>query len=48
MTKTPGYDEATIFSPDNRLGIVMSTRFSPKTNSSYLGLICAGATSARH
>ncbi len=39
VTKTPGYDETTIFSPDNRLGIVMSTRFSPKTNSAFLGLI---------
>ncbi|MBR5110555.1 MAG: hypothetical protein IK099_10190 [Clostridia bacterium] len=39
ITQTPGYDETTIFSPDNRLGITMSTRFSPKTNSAFLGLI---------
>jgi hypothetical protein len=26
ITRTPGYDETTIFSPDERLGIVMSTR----------------------
>lgn len=39
VTKTPGYDETTIFSPDNRLGVVMSTRFSPKTNNAVLGMI---------
>ena len=39
LTKTPGYDETTILSPDEKLGIVMSTRFSPKTNCAILGLI---------
>lgn len=36
VTLTPGYDETTIFSPDERLGIVMTTRFSPKTNCAIL------------
>ncbi len=39
ITKTPGYDETTIFSPDNRLGLTMSTRFSPKTSAAFIGLI---------
>lgn len=39
ITNSPGYDETTIFSPDEKLGIVMSTRFSPKTNMAILGLI---------
>ena len=36
ITFTEGYDETTIFSPDERLGIVMSTRFSPETNCAIL------------
>ncbi len=39
ITNSPGYDETTIFSPDNRLGVTMTTRFSPTTNSAFLGLI---------
>lgn len=39
ITKTPGYDETTIFSPDERLGIVMSTRGSSKTSLDILGLM---------
>ncbi|MBR6322874.1 MAG: hypothetical protein IKR59_08395, partial [Lachnospiraceae bacterium] len=39
VTKTPCYDETTMFSPDEKLGVVMSTRFSPKTNCAILGLI---------
>ena len=36
ITRTCCYDETTIFSPDERLGIVMTTRFSPKTNCAAL------------
>ena len=39
ITDTPGYNETTIFSPDERLGIVMTTRFSEPTNPAILGLI---------
>ena len=39
LTKTPCYDETTMLSPDERLGVVMTTRFSPKTNCAILGLI---------
>lgn len=39
VTKTPCYDETTMFSPDEKLGVVMSTRFSPKTNCAILGLV---------
>jgi hypothetical protein len=39
VTHSPGYDETTILSPDERLGIVMSSRFSPKTNFAVLGLM---------
>lgn len=39
ITRTPGYDETTIFSPDERLGLVMTTRFSPKTDPAILGLM---------
>lgn len=37
ITNTAGYDETTIFSPDERLGIVMTTRFSPGTDLAILG-----------
>jgi len=37
ITRTPGYDETTIFSPDECLGIVMSARGSPKTDPAILG-----------
>lgn len=39
ITRTPGYDETTIFSPDERLGLVMTTRFSPQTDPAILGLM---------
>lgn len=39
ITRTPGYDETTIFSPDERLGIVMSSRFSSATDLGILGLL---------
>ena len=39
ITNTPGYTETTIFSPDERLGITMTTRFSKQTDPAVLGLI---------
>ncbi|WP_455620045.1 hypothetical protein [Eisenbergiella sp.] len=39
ITHTPGYEETTIFSPDERLGVVMSPRFSYKTNCAVFGLV---------
>lgn len=39
ITRTPGYDETTIFSPDECLGIVMSPRGSQKTNLAVVGLL---------
>lgn len=39
ITFTPGYDETTIFSPDERLGMVMSSRFSKKTDPVIFGLM---------
>jgi hypothetical protein len=39
ITQTPGYNETTIFSPDERLGIVMSTRFSRLTDMAVVGLM---------
>ncbi len=39
ITHTAGYEETTIFSFDEKLGVVMSPRFSPKTDMSILGLI---------
>jgi hypothetical protein len=39
ITKTPGYDETTIFSPDERLGLVMSTRGSKHTDPAIFGLL---------
>lgn len=39
ITYTPGYDETTIFSPDERLGMVMSTRFSKHTDPAIFGLL---------
>ncbi len=39
ITLSPGYDETTILSPDERLGIVMSPRSSAKTNFALLGLL---------
>ena len=37
LTHFPGYEETTIISPDGKLGLVMTTRFSPKTSSYILG-----------
>lgn len=39
ITHTPGYEETTIFSPDETLGVVMSPRFSEKTNCAVFGLV---------
>jgi len=39
LTNFPGYEETTIISPDGKLGIVMTTRFSPKTSSEILGFL---------
>lgn len=39
ITDTPGYTETTIFSPDERLGMTMTTRFSPQTDPAVLGLL---------
>ena len=39
ITRTPGYDETTIFSPDERLGLVMTSRASKRTNPAILGLV---------
>ncbi|MGF0116984.1 hypothetical protein ACQFYA_11730 [Promicromonospora sp. Marseille-Q5078] len=39
VTRSPGYDETTIFSPDERLGLVMTTRASRTTDLGVLGLL---------
>ncbi|MCJ2180835.1 hypothetical protein [Novosphingobium album (ex Hu et al. 2023)] len=39
ITDTPGYTETTIFSPDERLGITMTSRFSRVTDPAILGLV---------
>ncbi|BFT70058.1 hypothetical protein [Paenibacillus sp. P36] len=39
ITRTPGYDETTIFSPDEQLGMVMSTRFSMHTDPAIFGIM---------
>lgn len=39
VTNMPSYEETTILSPDEHLGIVMSTRGSPTTNFAVLGLL---------
>jgi hypothetical protein len=39
LTDITGYEETTMLSPDEKLGIVMSTRASEKTNFSVLGLL---------
>lgn len=39
VTYTPGYNETTIFSPDERLGMVMTTRFSEHTDPAIFGLM---------
>ena len=37
LTHFPGYEETTIISPDGKLGLTMTTRFSEKTSSLILG-----------
>ena len=39
LTNYPGYEETTIISPDGQLGLVMTTRFSPKTSCEILGIL---------
>lgn len=39
ITDVPGYDETTIFSPDERLGLTMTSRFSPNSDPAILGLM---------
>lgn len=39
VTHNPGYDETTIFSPDERLGLVMTSRASRHTDLAVLGLL---------
>ena len=39
LSHEPGYDETSILSPDEKLGISMSTRFSNKTSMGILGLM---------
>lgn len=39
VTDTPGYTETTIFSPDERLGMTMTSRFSKHTDLAVLGLM---------
>ncbi len=39
ITDTPGYTETTIFSPDEKLGITMTTRFSAGSDLAVLGLL---------
>ncbi|MGN6426457.1 MAG: gluconokinase [Leifsonia sp.] len=39
ITRAPGYDETTILSPDERLGIVMTARASARTDPAFLGLL---------
>lgn len=39
ITDTPGYTETTIFSPDEKLGLTMTTRFSKATDPAIMGLV---------
>ncbi len=39
LSNTPGYDETTMLSPDDKLGIVMTSRFSPETDLGIFGLM---------
>lgn len=39
ITHTPGYDETTMFSPDEKLGLVMSARGSAGTSCAVFGLL---------
>ena len=39
ITNTPGYEETTMLSPDETMGVVMSPRFSRRTNCAVIGLV---------
>ncbi len=39
LSRSPGYDETMMLSPDEKLGVCMTTRFSPDTNCAVIGLI---------
>jgi hypothetical protein len=39
LTYAPGYDETTMVSPDEKLGVVMTTRFSETIDMGVLGLV---------
>lgn len=39
ITYAPGYDETTLLSPDETIGIVMTSRFSEKTDLAVLGMV---------
>ncbi len=39
LTFTPGYDETTILSPDEKLGITMTSRFSESSDLAVMGLL---------
>ena len=39
ITDTPGYTETTIFSPNERLGVTMTTQHSPQTSLAVAGLV---------
>ncbi len=39
LTHAPGYDETTLLSPDERLGVVMTSRFSEATDPAVMGLV---------
>lgn len=39
VTHCPGYDETTLLSPDEKLGIVMTSRFSKSSDLAVLGLV---------
>ncbi|MCR5546469.1 MAG: hypothetical protein K6F30_08355 [Lachnospiraceae bacterium] len=39
ITHAPGYDETTIFSPDEKLGMVMTSRFSEASDLGMLGMM---------
>lgn len=39
LTFTPGYDETTLLSPDEKLGITMTSRFSESSDLAVMGLV---------
>jgi hypothetical protein len=48
ITDTPSYTETTILSPDERLGITMTTRFSKRTDPAILALISPLSSQSEH